>query len=76
MNRIQHNDPDIVITFTNEKKDEYWDAGPDTRHGQRGYRVVRYVNNKWDNNYMFFTSLDEVYTACMTGRLHEGRQAF
>jgi hypothetical protein len=75
MNAIRHNDPDVIVTFDNDKG-EVWEIGADTRHGKRGFRVLRHLNHKWDENYMFFTSLDAALTAFKTGRLHEGRAAF
>ncbi len=73
-NLIKHNDPQFVVVF--EKTNEEWEIGTDTRHGKKGFRVIRYIKERWDEHYMFFTSLDAALLAFKTNDLTEGRQAF
>jgi hypothetical protein len=79
---VMHNDPDIIIDFEMISLNERWEVGSDTRHGKKGFRVCRYLptgggNYKWDESYMFFTSLDEVYKAIHDPKLQsQGRRDF
>jgi hypothetical protein len=73
---------DFELTFA--KNDEQWLVIEDTRHGKKGFRVSRYLpvvdrddcDWMWDEWYMFFESMDDVYKAFKYGWLEYGRKNF
>ncbi len=78
---MKSEDSIVEVFFERENPYERWLLFPDTRNYIKGYRVSRYTWDElsspvWDEHYMFFTTLDQAYTACLTQNLTEGREAF
>lgn len=62
---------------------EEWTLAPDVRHGESGYRALRYmprtptsVEWNWDETYQFYETLDALALALKSGDYAQGRAAF
>ena len=79
----------IKISFFDEIHDENFEVAPDTRHGVKGFRVLRFTragrtedgNGKsdvynWDEHYQFYQTLDDVYDAIKSRDFERGRREF
>ena len=61
---------------------ESFDLSEESRHGQNGYRVMRYTWNvedemySWDESYQFYVELGDFVSALKTGNYFAGVKAF
>jgi hypothetical protein len=76
---------EFSVYNTNTLCEEELIVTEDNRHGKNGYRVTRYlsedINNPdsqmaWDNQYMFYESLDEVMNAIHNNDYSKGKAQF